>query len=45
MHSHFTSAHLALSARAWAVWEFFALVLLILFITLVVSDGPRNKDQ
>ena len=45
MHSHFTFAHLALSARAWAVWEFLGLMLLILFITLVVSDGSRNKDR
>jgi hypothetical protein len=45
MHSHVILAHDAFSAGGWAIWEFSALVLLILFITLVVSDGPKNKDQ
>lgn len=27
------------------VWGFVALVLLILFVTLIVTEGSRNKDK
>jgi len=32
-------------ARGLGLWGFGALVLLIVFVTLVVGDGPKNKDQ
>ncbi len=38
-------AHAVMSARTGAIWGFVALVLLILFLTLVVNEGSKDKDK
>jgi hypothetical protein len=45
MKLHLIWPHLALSTHAREIWEFGALVLLILFITLVVNEGSKDKEK
>jgi len=35
----------AVAAFPGGPWSFVILVLLILFVTLVATDGPKNKDN
>lgn len=45
MHSILILAQSALSVSNRGLWGFVALVLLILFVTLVVSDGSQHRDK
>jgi len=38
-------AHAGLFNHVSGVWGFIVLVLLILFVTLVVTDGPKDKGK
>jgi len=38
-------AHPALPAHGGAIWWFLALVLLIVFVTLVATDGSKDKEE
>lgn len=38
-------AQSAAPSNMGGVWEFVVLVLLILFLTLVATDGSKDKDQ
>jgi hypothetical protein len=38
-------AHIGIPPHIGGLWWFLALVLLILFVTLIVADGSRNKDK
>ena len=45
MKTQFMLAHLALPAHAGGIWGFIALVLLILFITLVATGDYQDKEK
>ena len=47
MNTHLFLAHFGLPAHVHGggLWGFIALVLLILFVTLVVTEGPKHKDK
>jgi len=45
MKLHTMFAHLALPAHAGMIWGFVGLVLLIAFVTLVATDGSKDKDK
>jgi len=38
-------AHPALPAHDEAIWWFIGLVLLIVFVTLVATDGSKDKEE
>jgi hypothetical protein len=45
MNTQIMLAHLALPAHAGAMWGFLGLVLLIVFVTLVVTEGSGDKEK
>ena len=45
MKSQIILAHSGLLPHVGGIWGFIALVLLILFVTLVVTDGSKDKDK
>jgi len=45
MKSQLFLAHFGLPVHTGGVWGFVVLVLLILFLTLVVADGPKDKEK
>jgi hypothetical protein len=45
MKSQLFLAHIGLFSHINGMWGFIALVLLILFVTLVVSDSSNNQDK
>lgn len=45
MKTHIMLAHFAEPAHAGLIWGFIGLVLLIGFVTLVATDGSKDKEK